>query len=222
MVDKKTFTVFDMWQDYAALILKEDSTLFGKFQKGIRNYSVYRIFNGKPILIMDYKKFRKVIEHYFDKAKKEIISGNAINLYGGLGKVLAKRVERDFRSKKQLRINWVKTKKQPLIDDPDVPGKLKYKSIVYFTDPDWCRIAWFKNSNVTNIALYAFRPTHTRASKVSSFLKEFTEALNKDKLLKYRYLFQPLELVQEKREANKKSNERIRESVQLKLQQNGI
>jgi hypothetical protein len=181
-----------MWQAYVKVLLAEDENRYTRYEKGMSNYSVYvKDPNGQQRVIMYYPKFRKIIEHYFDKAKREIINGNAI-AFPGMGKIACKRVERDFRKKSHIRINWPKTKLQPLVPNPNEPGKMMYKKLIYITTPDWSMITWFKNRKVPNISLYEFTPANANSERTSGFKLEFTNAMDKDPLLKYRYLFDPI------------------------------
>ncbi len=191
-VDKKVYTVQDMWQAYVKKLLAEDTNRYSRYEKSMSNHSVYIDINGRKIIVMNYPRFRRIIEHYFDKAKKEIIKGNAVDMKSGLGRIAAKRVERDFRRPTQRRVDWAKTRQQPLVENPKDPTKLTYKNRILNIQPDWCRIGWFKGRKIDNIGVYKFSPTNPSSSKVTGFKKEFVEALNKDPLLKYQYVYQEI------------------------------
>lgn len=190
-VGKAVHTVKDMWAVYARKLLQEDPKRYGRREKYMTNYSIYIDVNGVRTTIMTYGKFRKLIEHYFDKAKREIIAGNAINITHGVGKIAVKRVERDFRNKNHLKIDYQKTSKQPKVERD---GVMKPEKIIYHTEPDWCRIAWFKSKNMTNIAYYEFIPTSPNSNRTLGFKLELIEALNNNPLLRYKYLYQPVRL----------------------------
>lgn len=192
MAGKEINTVEDIWQAYVKKLLKEDLNRYTRYEKRRSNHAVYVDINGTKTTVMTYSKFRKILEHFFDKAKREVINGGALVLPGGLGRILVKRVERDFRKKNQIKIDWNKTKKQPLIEDPDVPGKLKYEKHIYNTQPDWLRISWIKSKAmvVENIGVYKFSPTNANKERGTGFKLELTAANNADPFLKYKYLFQ--------------------------------
>lgn len=151
--------------------------------------SHYYLYNKEGKLVIDYPRFRKIVEYYFDLAKKAIMNGEALNLTNDVGKILGNRVERFFSDKK--RINWGRTRKQPLVPNEEVPGKLKYATVIYFIDDDWCRIRWSKGK-IANKTVYMFEPTNRNSSGTKGFKMEFSEALRADPWLKYRLLYSPL------------------------------
>jgi hypothetical protein len=211
----KTHTVVHMWQAYAKDLLADHPKYIGVKQNGnsIENYYIFKADTKSRVvvtqypsrkiytkvysrsgLIFSYPQFRKVVEDYFMKARKEIIKGNAINI-NGVGKICAKRVERDFRNDRHKLIDWSKTRLQPKVYNEEL-GREVYSKYVYLMGDDWCRIAWFKNMVLTNRCVYEFEPTHSSSIsqkvRTQGFTAEFSAALTRDKLLKYQYLFQPL------------------------------
>ena len=155
------------------------------------DFVVYRKENTKVIEVLNYNSFRKMMEMYFDKAKVAIIRGDALDMTSGVGKILGRRVERDFRKKGQRRIDWGKTRKQPKVADP-VTGELHYKTLVYNTSDDWCRISWSKTKKLENEIIYEFKPSAPNSKRTGGFRLEFSTALTKDPLLKYKYQFKPV------------------------------
>lgn len=205
----KTHTVKHMWEAYAKELLAKNPDYVGKyfnkihnfyiFKKGTKTRTVITKYSGYQTsdkaysmsgLVISYTEFRKIIADYFEKAKREIIKGNAINI-NGVGKICVKRVERDFRKDRQRFINWAATKNQPKIWDEQL-GRERYTKYIYFTTDDWCRIAWFKHTQLTNKTVYEFEPSNQSSSGVGGFKSEFSKALQSDKLLKYQYLYQQI------------------------------
>lgn len=209
----KTHTVKHMWETYAKDLLADHPNYFGVLHNKIENFYIFKkdtksrtvtakYETYKTIskvysmsgLVFSYTQFRKVIEDYFAKARKELIRGNAINI-NGVGQLCVKRVERDFRTDKHKFVDWGKTKLQPKIYSEEL-GREVYKEHIYFTTDDWCRVAWFKNMVLANKCVYEFEPTHSSSSsqkcRTKGFTTELSEALTKDKLLKYQYLFQSI------------------------------
>lgn len=155
------------------------------------DFVVYKKEGTKVLEVMNYNTFRKLMEMYFDRAKIAIIKGDALDMTSGVGKILGRRVERDFRKKGQRRIDWGKTRKQPLVEDPET-GKLHYKTLVYNTSDDWCRISWSKTKKLENEIIYEFKPSAPNSNRTGGFRLEFSNALMKDPLLKYKYQFKPV------------------------------
>lgn len=182
----------DIWQAYVKDLLKENPEYWTRYANYTSNYAVYRKAGVKVEEVMNYKRFRKILDTYFSRAKKMVIEGMAVNITGNVGKICARRVERDYRKKKQFMINWNETRKGPLIPDPVIPGKLKYKTIIYFTGDDWCRIGWHKTGKITNETVYEFKPSARSWDGKTGFEMEFNKAMQADPLLKYQYLFFPI------------------------------
>lgn len=195
-VGKKTFVAKDIWIAYAAKLLKENPGWKGKHREGMKckHYSVgYVNAVGKWVETASYPRFRRTIEYYFDLAKKAIIQGDCINMTSNVGKICIKRVERDFRKIKQCKIDWGKTRKQPLVWSEE-KQKMVYSKKIYFTSPEWHRIGWIKSRDIENESVYEFAPTQGNATGSLGFTGEFISSERKDPLLKYRYLYNPLKL----------------------------
>ncbi len=193
-VAKPILVLKDIWIAYAQKQLKENPTWWSKYSgsSSCSHYSIgYTTPAGIKVEVMNYTKFRKTIEYFFDRAKRAIIQGDCINMTSRVGKICVKRIERDFRKGKQRRIDWAKTRKQPKVWDEE-KQKLVYERVIYFTGNDWCRIAWIKNRALTNETVYEFLPAARNSAGTSGFKYEFSEAQRQDPLLKYQYLFNPL------------------------------
>jgi hypothetical protein len=190
-VAKETHVLKDIWIAYATQLLHDNPEWWGRYAQNTMHFYVYRRVGTKVELVISYPVFRKTMETYLNRAKRSIIQGEALNVLGGVGKICARRVERDFRKKNQRRVDWHKTRQQPMIWSEE-KQKMVYKTIIFFTNDDWCRIGWSKNGRVKNETVYEFVPANRNSGGTSGFKLEFTEALKKDPLLKYKYLFNPL------------------------------
>lgn len=183
----------DIWIAYAEKLLKKDPNLVSKYANKTRHYVIGYMEDGKFIEVLSYPKYRRTVERYFDKAKRAIIQGEAINMGGGVGKICGKRVERDFRKQKQRRVNWHKTRQLPKVWD-EAKQKWVAPYYIYFTSNEWCRIAWVKNELLKNETVYEFAPASRNSAGTSGFKLEFSQAQKEDPLLQYRYLYNPLKL----------------------------
>lgn len=199
-VGKKTLVLKDIWVAYATKLLKENPTWWSRYSKPFKcsHYSIwYTNDKGIAIEVINYSKFRRTIEYYFDRAKTAIIKGECINMTSLVGKICVKRVQRDFRKGKQIRIDWFKTKQQEKVWVPEL-GRMAYPKMIYHTGDEWCRIAWIKNGALTNETVYEFAPAARNSAGTSGFKFEFSEAVKADPLLKFQYLYNPLILKPDK------------------------
>jgi len=205
----KVHTIKHMWEAYSKKIVEANPDCITVYQNNIHNFYIFKpktrskiittVFPSRTSyrreysmdgLIFSYEMFRKIIDDYFMKARKEIVEGNALRL-NTMGVICGKRVERDYRKSKQRMINWQKTKLQPLVYD-EALGRDRYEKKIYFTGDDWCRIAWCKTVPVTNMTVYEFTPTSSTSGQRNGFKSQFTDALASNPLLKYQYLFEPI------------------------------
>lgn len=181
----------DMWKAYATRLLDTNPEWWSRYENYTSNYAIYRKVGTRVEEVMNYKRFSTIIRAYFTRAKKAIINGDAVNMLSSVGKICARRVERDFRNKRQRRVDYGKTRQQPLVWSEE-HQKMKYAHVVYYTGDDWCRIGWHKTQSIKNETVYEFRPSSTSWNRTSGFELEFSQALIKDPLLKYQYLFFPV------------------------------
>lgn len=137
--------------------------------KGV--HTVYDIQNYNKHFVVDYKRFSDVIALFNKKATASIIKGERLRLGHGLGYLTAKRIERNYN---RPRMDVIATMKARRGGDPTAR--------IYYTDDDYCRIAWQKNGNVRHCYAYEFKPTY-------GFRKDFSGALRADPLLQFRYPF---------------------------------
>lgn len=205
----KTKHAKDVWKAYALQLLGLNAEWWGVYHNKIHNYYVYRnvLIDGKPTVeeVFSYGLFKQIVDEFFIAAKQEVIAGSAVNLGNHIGKVCARRVERDHGNKQ---INWGRTRLQPLIEKD---GKMVPKNYIYHIDDDYCRIGFHKTGRVKNETVYEFAPTEDNKMG-TGFKQEFTKALRSNTLLKYRFLFQPL-----KKETKKALKEDSADYKQLKL-----
>lgn len=193
MAVKEIHTVKDIWVAYAIRLLNENPDWWSVYSCSykVSHCFIYRKVGTRVEEVMSYPRFRKTIETYFTRAKQSIIQGEALNIRSSVGKICAKRVERDFRKKGQRNVNWQKTKQQPLVWNEE-KQKMVYAKIIFYVNKDWCRISWSKNGHVKNETMYEFTPANRNSDGTSGFKLEFTQALEKDPFLKYKYLFNPI------------------------------
>lgn len=130
--------------------------------------------DGTENIYMTYSMFRSILEKNNSVVKEYITRGYTYSV-GELGYLLPKRIERNFTRPKV-----------------NIPATVKYrknnpesKSVIYFTDEDYIRIAWDKNSRVTNEKSYEFKPC-------KHFMAQFSNANITDQLLKFKYSFFPV------------------------------
>jgi len=196
----KTHTLKTMYQEYVTRLLKDNPTWWGIRDEGIRmkNYTIYAKSTKKKskwvqtgdeeegdiVIKMSWPLYRTVVESYFHKAKDAIIQGESLTLTG-VGKIRAIRAQRNF---KKPTIDWAGTLKDKQVDEK---GKTIF---VYHTSEDYCKIEWVKDTSSAggNVRSYHFMPANGNTLNKKGFKKEFTTALMRDPLLKYRYKYNPL------------------------------
>lgn len=178
----KMYVCKDVYSAYVEKLLRDNPEYWGKYGQRIKNCYIYVQRGNKIEEVISYPRFRKIVETYLSRAKYYIIEGWEVNLGNNLGVIAARRVERNFSRKV---INHGETAKQPR--DPETGKRTK---IVYFTDPDWCRIGWKRSRKVKNDRFYQFSPS-CHDMRGGGFKHEFNQALKKNPLLRYRYQYFP-------------------------------
>lgn len=197
---KKYHYIQDIWEEYARIFLVNNPDCFGRYRNKVHDAIIYRVEGRKVVQINSFSAFHKRIKEYFDRAKTAIIDGEAINMYGMVGKIAIRRCERDFR--KKLAVDWGKSQKLMVLN-PET-GKKEYprhwdeasqKMVVkriYFTEPDWCRIGLHKTGRIKNETVYEFKPSSSNPPSLTGFEQQFIHALNTDPVLRYRYIYIPI------------------------------
>lgn len=185
----KPYSVKEIWAFYAQKLLQENPEWWGSNNRnysGIKPYYIYRyvIWNGKKVKreVMNYKRYREVVENFFKLAQDRIIKGEYFYLGRKMGNIAARRCERNpYKLQVNNRLTRELRKK-----DPTHP-------LVYYTDPDWCRIGWEKTSRENKLLQnYRFKPTCSKGKGQPAFKERFSSALDKDPVLKYRYKYFPI------------------------------
>jgi hypothetical protein len=188
----KTKYIRDVWKEYALQLLGLNKDWWGIYHNKLSNYAVYRNveIDGKLCVeeIFSYKRFKQIIDEFFISAKEAVIKGEAVNMGNKIGKICARRLERDHSNRQ---VNWGRTALQPKVVS-EKTGKLVPKKLIYYTEDDYCRISWHKTGQVRNETVYEFAPTEDNKCG-TGFKEEFARALKKNVLLKYRYLYYPLQ-----------------------------
>lgn len=199
-INIKTHCVKHIWIAYAKRLLASEpkGALHSRSRNKIPHYFVFRWEYGtdangnkcrRKIIIASYERFRKIVEHFFDRAKTTIIQGEAIKI-NQCGRICAKRVERDFRRKGQKKIDWKKTMESGTFFDPAI-GKNRYRKVFFLKNDFWCRIGWWK-PGIKGQNAYEFKAAARNSAGTSGFKYEFSQALLNDRMLEFRYLFQPI------------------------------
>jgi hypothetical protein len=169
----------DMYRWYIAKMLKENPDFYTEYDNLIRKKGIVVLMkkvNGKKEVHMSYTWFKSIVERNNSKAKLAVINGKRYNLGHGLGYLQARRVERNFSKPKINVIETVRYRKT----NPD-----KSKNVIYYTDQDYCRIAWHKIGGARNESVYEFKPA-------KEFRLSFSKAQFEWPNLKFKYLFFPL------------------------------
>lgn len=187
-----TYHIKHIWESYALSLLALNSNHKGRCHNKIQNYYIYYIEDKQEIPVFSYDIFKNIIDTYFQLAQDAIIEGKALDMTNGIGKIAARRVERNHTHRT---INFNKTKLQPKVWSEEL-GKEVRKKIIYHTMDDWCRIGWHKYGKLKNETVYEF--TITKGNKdycnVLSFSQKLNTALLAKPLLKYKYIYYPIKV----------------------------
>lgn len=187
IVKPRNNTVIDIYKAWCLKKVREDSSLSLVYDTNFKRSGVKVLYQGrvcKPFklpekegkIIMTYALFRRVLETYNQIACDMIIEGMVLQLGARLGSIKAKRLGRNFNT---LRVNYLETKKARAIDSAH--------PVIYYTDDDYCKLAWTKSHQITNESFYSFT-----ASKYKNGLRgKFKRELWKNPMLKYNYWFTP-------------------------------
>ncbi len=178
-----------IYLDYAKKLLEAHPEWWSKYEKRLKQKYcyIYAKEGNKIVLKMSWHIWKETVESYFHKAKDAIIQGECLTLGHGMGKIQAIRIERNFNKRV---VNWNETYKANLRTEDN---KLKR---IFYTDEDYCRIAWLKGGFLPNETSYNFDPAERNMASGKGFKIEFVRALKQDPLLKYRYKYYPLKIKQ--------------------------
>lgn len=188
MQPSQAIGVKELYQAYVDRLLKENPsywTLNNRNYARVPRFFVYRhATNGHKAIeeVINYTRFRAVLESYFKHARQRIIRGETFQLWNQLGSISARRVERNFSKKV---VDWGTTRKMNQRDP--ITGKLK---LFYFDTPDWCRVGWNRpKKKITKIKQYEFKPTDGRGK--GGFNDEFRQAMNETPTIRLSYDYHP-------------------------------
>ena len=181
----KIHTMKMVYADYALSLLMQNPEWWGVYDVSSRmqNGIIYCKEKGKVVEKMSWKLWKEITESYFHKAKESIIQGKELRFGAGVGKLRACRIERNMS---RPVINWSATFK---LNEYHEDGKRKK---VFYTTDDYCRIEWVKTRTLTNEKCYNFTVAEKNTRTGKGFKIEFSKALQKDPLLKFRYVYYPL------------------------------
>ncbi len=87
-------------------------------------------------------------------------------------------MEKEF---KEILVEWQ--------GDLPIDTRTGKKKRIFFTDTDWCRVAWFKVKGVKNLSVYSFVPSGGQPGK--GFRQTFSKANSENSLLRTNYIFAP-------------------------------
>lgn len=183
----KVWNPKDVYQHFAAQLLEKNPEYWGKYSKPrrMKNFWVYTKLNGKVVEVTNFDRWRNVMVAYFQSARDSIIQGQYLNMGNFVGKICARRVERNH---KNLKIDFAATRQRPKVLGTD--GKMHPDMIIYHTGDDWCRIAWLKTGQLPNETAYKFNPTDGDSVK-DGFRQQFSKANKENPNLKYCYDYFP-------------------------------
>lgn len=132
---------------------------------------------GIPEVIEDQSRFIAISEALYWLAGEYLINGWRFGLEG-IGYMVATQ-----KPVKNPLINWYATKQYCQANGLKA-GKDTY---IYYTDDDYCTIAWNKNTHVKNIGLYKYQTTNY--SRYGTGIRQrFTAALTRNPTLRLHYI----------------------------------
>lgn len=212
IVKPKTWLPHEVYKQFALDLLKTNpaikQTVRRYYKKGYRDKQVYvggywGVFNharnisnfwiytairsdDKPriIEIINYDRWQKIMDAYFDSAKRAIISGESLSLGHYLGRIEASHIERNHANRQ---VDFFETSKMPKVERN---GKMVASKIVYHTDDDYVRISWRKNAHLQNESVYHFNPAKGKTGN-PGFKEEFSAANKDNPSLRFKYPYYP-------------------------------
>lgn len=163
---------------------------WSRFNKScqVSHFYIYtcKIVDGRPkvIEVINYVRWRAIMDAYFLKARDCIIQGEALNIGNFVGRIEPWHIERNHANRK---IDFHKTKQQPLIEAPD--GSMRRERIIYHTADSYVRVGWRKARRLTNEKSYEFKPSRKNING-NGFQQIFSIA-NQDETLRLSYPYFP-------------------------------
>lgn len=139
----------------------------------------FELHDADRNVVLTYDRWFNVMVVFFTKAREKIIDGKRLTMRGA-GTIYPKRIERSFSNRK---INWGATNAQPKVWS-EAKQKMVPQHRIFFTDPDYCRIHWFKSYR----SQYKFQPTNSSKFE-KGFKEQFSDALKKNPTIKFKYLY---------------------------------
>jgi hypothetical protein len=187
IVKPKQFTSIDVYAAFALKLLAAHPDWWGKGEPKLKrkNCYIYAKEDNKIVLKMSWHLWKEITDSYFFKAKDAVVAGETFRLGNNLGKIRGARIERNFTKPK---IDWFQTMSQK-IPDPHNEGKFLK---IFHTDEDYCKIEWKKFGMITNETSYNFQPAAKNCRNNKGFKFEFSSAIKKDPMLKYKFKYYPL------------------------------
>jgi hypothetical protein len=187
IVKPRTWNATDTYIAYATELLAENPEYWSKYSKarGMRHFWVYTMVNNKIVEVINFDRWKAIMKAYFLTARECIINGEQLNMGNYIGRIAARRVERNHSNP---RINFHATSKRPKVMNDK--GQMVPDCIVYFTDDDWVRVGWFKTNKIPNETVYQFAPSNGD-DKVVGFKEQFSAANKLNPGLKLTYRFFP-------------------------------
>jgi hypothetical protein len=154
-------------------------------QRKMRHFRIFTKVDGKIIEVINFERWKQIMENFFKSARRYIIDGETLNMENYVGKIAARRVERNFKNKQ---VDFAATRQRPRVMDDN--GKLRPDIVVYHVDDDWIRIGWAKTGKITNETAYKFAPC-TGDKDRDGFKQQFSKSNKSNKALKFNYQFSP-------------------------------
>lgn len=178
IIKPRNHTVIDIYKSWCNQKIKEDNIYVLEYDAYYKRDSIRVLLQIRPggdrKVVMTYALFRNILETYNKIGVEHVIEGGRFEIGNRMGYLEAKRVERNFN---HPRINHIATKRAR-DKEPDHPA-------IYYTDEDYCAIAWVKSHQLKNESVYSFVPANY------SFREKFSKTLNANPILKYNYKYYP-------------------------------
>src|SRR5438105_1937739 len=101
-------TVKDAYIAYAEHLLEKHEDWWSRYEQRTSHYRIYSKVGNGVREMMSYPRFKAIIAEWFSRAQDYIINGQPLALGNSLGRIDARRVERNFDKKS---VNWGATKR---------------------------------------------------------------------------------------------------------------